>query len=72
MKKYKYKGKRFKCLTQARPSFIKGEYYLCVKENIDEEGAFIDEQGDTNGFGIGMNTRCFDLKNPLKERRMFS
>jgi hypothetical protein len=57
-------GKWYKFIGKSYENFTNGKYYLCISSDIDEEGAFIDNNGDKNGFSR-INNNQFDLSNPM-------
>ena len=57
-------GKWYKFIGKSYENFTNGKYYLCISSDIDEEGSFIDNNGDKNGF-MRINNKHFDLSNPM-------
>ena len=54
----------YKYIGESNRNFINGKWYKCVG-SISLPGAFIDEEGDRNGF-VGHNNKRFDFSNPSK------
>jgi len=65
------RGKKFKCIKSETFSFTVGEWYECIYDDPELSHAFIDNNGNLNGFG-GCNDEHFDLRNPKDKKRMFS
>jgi hypothetical protein len=58
-------GKWYKFIGKSYENFTNGKYYLCIRADIDDEGAFIDNNGDINGFNR-INNKHFNLSNPME------
>lgn len=57
------KGQMFICTdnSASRGGFTNGKEYKCIKDDFESSGAFIDDQGEENGWG-GRNHRHFRRK----------